>query len=86
MGAYIPLRRPLCRSLTISLVGQAALEADGALSRSDAIALASVNLEKLLGLKKPVSDLVAVKSGSLLDFEGKVVGVISPGRGVVDLL
>ncbi|KAF5309156.1 hypothetical protein D9619_012722 [Psilocybe cf. subviscida] len=67
-------------------IAWAALEANGALSRSDAIALASVNLEKLLGIKKPVNDLVAVKQGSLLDFEGKVVGVISPQRGVVDLL
>jgi hypothetical protein len=65
---------------------QAALEANGALSRSDAIALASVNLERLLGLKTPVSDLVAVKQGSLLDFEGKVVSVISSHRGVVDLI
>jgi hypothetical protein len=45
-----------------------------------------VNLEKLLGIKKPVTDLVAVKQRILLDFEGKVVGVISPQRGVVDLL
>jgi hypothetical protein len=67
-------------------IAWAALEANGALSRSDAIALASVNLEKLLGIKKPVTDLVAVKQRSLLDFEGKVVGVISPQRGVVDLL
>ncbi|KAF8974242.1 carbohydrate esterase family 9 protein [Flammula alnicola] len=63
-------------------IGWAALEANGSLSRSDAIALASVNLERLLGVKTPVTDLVAVKQGTLLDFEGKVVGVISPQRGV----
>lgn len=50
------------------------------------MALASVNLERLLGVQNPITDLVAVKGGTLLDFEGKVVGVISPERGVVDLL
>lgn len=65
---------------------QAALEANGALSGGDAIALASVNLERLLGVDTPVRDLVAVRRGSLFDFEGKVVGVISPDRGVVDLM
>ena len=65
---------------------QIALEANGALSKSDAMALASVNLERLLGVQNPITDLVAVKGGTLLDFEGKVVGVISPQRGVVDLL
>jgi len=64
---------------------QVALEANGALSKSDAIALASVNLERLLGVRNPINDLVAVKGGTLLDFGGKVVGVISPQRGVVDL-
>lgn len=65
---------------------QIALETNGALSKSDAFALASVNLERLLGVQNPITDLVAVKGGTLLDFEGKVVGVISPQRGVVDLL
>jgi len=65
---------------------QTALEADGRLSTSDAISLASVNLEQLLGIKTPNTDLVAVKQGSLLDFGGKVVGVISPRRGLVDLI
>ncbi|KIM40067.1 hypothetical protein M413DRAFT_446222 [Hebeloma cylindrosporum] len=67
-------------------IAWAALEANGSLSKSDAIALASVNLERLLGIQNPITDLIAVKGGTLLDFEGKVVGVISPQRGVVDLL
>ena len=45
-----------------------------------------MNLETLLGVKKPVTDLVAVRYGSLLDFEGKVVAVLSAHRGVVDLV
>jgi len=56
----------------------------GNISISEVLALASVNLERLLGLQTPVTDLVAVEKGSFLGFEGKVVGVISPMRGVVD--
>ncbi|TFK44767.1 carbohydrate esterase family 9 protein [Crucibulum laeve] len=67
-------------------VAWAALEADGAISHSQALSLASVNLERLLGISKPIKDLVAVKGGSLLGFEGKVSGIISPSRGSVDLL
>ena len=65
---------------------KAALEANGALSKTEAIALASVNLEKLLGLKKRNTDLVAVSHGSMFDFEGKVVAVLSSQRGVVNKL
>ncbi|RDB24983.1 Imidazolonepropionase [Hypsizygus marmoreus] len=67
-------------------VGWAALEANGQLSKSEALALASVNLEILLGVESGNEDLVAIKGGSLLDFTGKVVSIISPSRGVVDLL
>lgn len=61
------------------------MEADGEISKADAIALASSNLEKLLGLKSVSSDLVATSGGTLLDFESKVVAVVSGNRGVVDL-
>lgn len=65
---------------------QAALEAHGQITKAEALALASVNLEKLLGVKKAHSgDLVATEGGTLLGFEGKVVGLISARRGVVDL-
>lgn len=57
----------------------------GNISTSEVLTLASVNLERLLGLRNPVTDLVAVENGCILDFEGRVVGVISPMRGVVDL-
>jgi len=70
----------------------AALEADGEISRSDTYALVSTNLERLLGIRSEDSssgsslrDLVATKHGDLLSFEGKVVGVISPSRALVDL-
>ena len=52
------------------------------------MALASVNVEKLLGINVDGvhGDLVATRGGDLLGFDSKVVGVISPRRGVVDLL
>ncbi len=55
------------------------------MSKNDALALATTNLEQLLGISSSSDDLVVSKAGSLLDFEAKVVGVISPGKGVVDL-
>ncbi|KAK0203390.1 hypothetical protein DFS33DRAFT_1383654 [Desarmillaria ectypa] len=63
----------------------AALEARTELSQSDALALASANLERLLGVDNEDHDLVATTFGTLLEFESKVVGVISSRRGVVDL-
>lgn len=62
------------------------METGGNISRVETLALASVNLEILLDVKTVNDDLVAIKGGSLLDLEGKVVGIISPSRGVVDLL
>ncbi|EJD04405.1 composite domain of metallo-dependent hydrolase [Fomitiporia mediterranea MF3/22] len=72
-------------------IAWAALEAPSEISRTQALALASTNLEKLLGLdindnsNNIDADLVATESGDLFDFEGKVVGVINPRKGVVDL-
>ncbi|KAK0494473.1 carbohydrate esterase family 9 protein [Armillaria luteobubalina] len=63
----------------------AALEARREMSQSDALALASANLEVLLGVDNEDYDLVATTFGTLLDFESKVVGVVSSRRGVVDL-
>ena len=67
---------------------QAALEANGAISKTDALALASVNVEALLGIQTSglQGDLVVTRGGDLFGFSSKVVGVISPRRGVVDLL
>jgi len=70
-------------------VGWAALEAGGRISKLQALALASNNLEKLLGgnaeLASGASDLVATQGGDLFSFGSKIVGVISPRRGSVDL-
>jgi len=67
-------------------VGWAELEAGGSFDKHDAIALATVNLEKLLGVHKGHGDLVATVGGDLLDFSSKVTAIISPGRGLVDIL
>ncbi|TRM61307.1 hypothetical protein BD626DRAFT_502095 [Schizophyllum amplum] len=61
------------------------LESGGRLSKTAALALASTNVEKLLGVE-PSGDLVATRGGGMLDFGSKVVGVVSPKRGVVDIL
>jgi len=66
-------------------IAWASIETGGTLSQTQAISLASVNLETLLGVHAPNEDLVVVKHGSLLDFEGQVAGIISPSRGTVDL-
>ncbi|KAI0949512.1 hypothetical protein AcW1_009102 [Taiwanofungus camphoratus] len=65
----------------------ALLESPQALTKSSAFALASRNVEKLLGVRiaPGEEDLVATSRGDLLSFEGKVVAVISPRRGTVDL-
>ncbi|KAK0457772.1 uncharacterized protein EV420DRAFT_1271277 [Desarmillaria tabescens] len=67
-------------------VAWAALETPAALSKSEVLALGSANIETLLGVEDDASDLVATRSGSLLDFEAKVVGIISSRRGLVDIL
>ncbi|KAI0266867.1 carbohydrate esterase family 9 protein [Gloeopeniophorella convolvens] len=68
-------------------IGWVALEAGGRISKSQAIALASTNLGKLLGVKcsKHTADLVATEGGDLLSFESKVVAVVSSVRKAVDL-
>ena len=65
---------------------QTSIEAHGRISKTQAIALATSNVEKLLGLKTPNTDLVAVRQTSLYDFTGKVVCVISPREGGVKLI
>ncbi|KAM5544023.1 hypothetical protein V8D89_002640, partial [Ganoderma adspersum] len=66
--------------------GWAALEAGEAISKAQAIALVSTNVEKLLGIERDSgeTELVATSGGDLLEFS-KVVAVISPTRGVVDV-
>ena len=61
------------------------LEANGTLSRTEAIALASTNIETLLGMDVEY-DLVAYVGGDMFDFSSRVAAVISPHRGFVDIL
>ncbi|KAI0374295.1 composite domain of metallo-dependent hydrolase [Pilatotrama ljubarskyi] len=67
-------------------IAWAALESGGEIKKADALALASVNVEKLLGIEVDglQGDLVATRGGDLLEFS-KVVGVLSPRRGLVDI-
>lgn len=76
------------RSLALSYGYQAALESFDRISKEQALALASVNLEKLLGVKPSggLGDMVATRGGTVLDSEAKVIGIISPRRGIVDLV
>ncbi|KAJ7579295.1 carbohydrate esterase family 9 protein [Mycena floridula] len=64
-------------------IGWAALAADGKISKEEALALGSVNLEILLGGERSSdADLVATFGGDLLEMTSKVTAVISPDRGV----
>ncbi|KAL0956502.1 hypothetical protein HGRIS_002646 [Hohenbuehelia grisea] len=71
-------------------VAWAVLDAGANISKADAIALASVNLERLLGVHADShdddGDLIATKAGSILDMEAKVAGIISARSGGVFLV
>ncbi|KAI0004939.1 hypothetical protein BJV74DRAFT_805840 [Russula compacta] len=68
----------------------ATAESNGRVSPEKAIALASVNLERLLGIDQALAetegDMVAWARGSPLDMSSSVVGVVSSAHGWVDLL
>ncbi|KAI0029655.1 carbohydrate esterase family 9 protein [Vararia minispora EC-137] len=68
-------------------VAWAALESGGGISKAEALALATTNLERLLGVERyaEAAELVVTEGGDLLSLESKVVGVISPARRSVDL-
>ena len=59
------------------------LESGGSISKEQAIELVSTSVETLLGVVDE-GELVATRGGDLLEFS-KVVSVISPRRGVVDI-
>jgi len=63
-------------------------ESAGRISRRQAYALTSTALEKLLGVGNlgGDGDLVAFVGGSAFTFSSKAAAILSPGRGVVDLL
>ena len=57
------------------------------LTHAQALSLVSSTVDSLLGIRiRPAdADLVATRGGGLLEFEGKVVGIVSPRVGGVDL-
>lgn len=63
------------------------MESSGRVKKRQAYALASTNLDKLLGIRydSEDADLVAFEGGSLFDLSSKVAAVVSPQRGLVDL-
>ena len=70
------------------MVIQAALESSGTMSTMQALALATTNLHKALGLVRrrfSIPDLVLYQAGGLLDLQSKVIGVISAERRVVEV-
>lgn len=67
---------------------QAALESNGTISKSQALALASTNIHKALGLRRSlfsIPDLVLYQGGGVLDFASKPVGVITAEAGFVEM-
>lgn len=71
------------------LMTQAAIEAGGRITKEQAFAIGSWNVERLLGVERDAElvDLVATKAGDFLeDRHAKVVAIISPERQVVDIM
>ncbi|KIK32334.1 hypothetical protein CY34DRAFT_101749, partial [Suillus luteus UH-Slu-Lm8-n1] len=67
-------------------VGWSLLTSNGYIDRTTALALATTNLEKALGVQREMpQDLVAYRGGDVFEFEAKVVGVISETLGRTDL-
>ncbi|EMD37373.1 hypothetical protein CERSUDRAFT_114046 [Gelatoporia subvermispora B] len=72
-------------------IGWAAIDAGGEISKAQAIAMGSTNVEKLLGGRVEAEeeaprDMVVTAGGDILDFGSKVVAIVSSRRKVVDLL
>ena len=67
---------------------KATAESNGRVSPEKAIGLATVNLERLLGIDQALQegDMVAWARGSPLDMQSSVVGVVSSAQGWVDIL
>jgi hypothetical protein len=63
------------------------LESNGRINERETYALASTNLEDLLGVRDidgGMVDMVAYDGGGVFDLSSKVVAVISPERQLVD--
>jgi len=66
----------------------ATAESNGRVSPEKAIELATVNLERLLGIDQALQegDMVAWARGGPLDMQSTVVGVVSSAQGWIDIL
>jgi hypothetical protein len=65
---------------------QVALESGGSISKEAALSMASLNLEKLLGVRSGTSTEFAVtRGGDIFSLDSKVIAMVSSKRGVVDL-
>jgi len=71
-------------------IAWASFAAGGNMSKEEVLALGSTNIMQLLiggtRVQDEQDDLVATRGGDLLDFGSKVVAVLSPRRGLADLL
>ena len=79
----------LASESTLLTIFQAYIQAAGQISKSQALAIASTNTEKLLGIAPEtalLNDLVVTQGGDLFDMESKVIGIVSPLREQVELL
>ncbi|KAJ6500083.1 hypothetical protein C8R47DRAFT_1110364 [Mycena vitilis] len=67
-------------------MGWVALESGGSISKEAALAMASSNIEELLGVRSGTSgDFAVTRGGDLFSLDSKVVAMVSSERGVVDL-
>ncbi|KAJ7178858.1 hypothetical protein C8R43DRAFT_871685 [Mycena crocata] len=64
-----------------------ALESGGSVSKEVALAMASSNIEKLLGINSASAsrELAVTRGGDLFSLNAKVIAMVSSKRGVVDL-
>ncbi|KAJ7722728.1 hypothetical protein DFH07DRAFT_1006316, partial [Mycena maculata] len=64
-----------------------ALESGGSVSKEDALAMASSNIERLLGIHSvgASTEFAVTSGGDLFSFDSKVIAMMSARRGVVDL-
>ncbi|PFH48493.1 hypothetical protein AMATHDRAFT_5747 [Amanita thiersii Skay4041] len=68
-------------------IAWAMLNSNGKISKSQALALVTVNLERALGVDPKLigwRDIVAYRGGSVFDMESKVLGVASKRRRVIE--
>jgi hypothetical protein len=65
------------------------LDSEEGIAEEDALAMASTNFHKIFDIKfedAELDDLVAYQGGNIFNFEAKPVAIISPRRGLVDIL